>query len=297
MSDRRFGSGSKARGSSRGCLCLSIVALGCQSFADLEIDYDCLAPQTPYIERFDEAPNDQMEAFLTDRCWRIEDARFQSDDKDVKLEAKNNRVGAKPWDDDPPRMVRRAEGDFVLVAQAETADGGVGDFCKLAEGDAAGIVVRSTDEEPLPLAAVTVDPDYESVGADPESDCQDDPAIAPRARVQVFADASEFDPILGVGEDGEAEIAVCRRENNLFVFYLDREAYPMRGESNPWKSAGDSLDIGEGPVDVGLVTTLSASGAMNDVQGSFNWVVLDTFDTSVPECGSYLQEFELPEEF
>ena len=275
--------------------CCSVVVLSaCQSLADLNIDYVCLDPPTPYIEGFDGAPAERMATFLKDRCWRVEAADIHSDDSDLKLEAESNLVSERSWREDPPRLVRRVAGDFVLIAQAETADGGAGDFCKLRDGDAAGIVVRSVGSEPASLAAVTVDPDYESVAADPATDCIDAPATSPPARVHVFADGREFEPTLGVGEDGEAEIAVCRRGGNLWVFYLDREAYLSGTEATPWQEAGSISTIGEDPVDVGLVTTLSATGSANNVQGSFNWLAFDTF---VSECGSYLQEFVVPEAF
>lgn len=277
---------------------LSFAVLGCQTMADLEVDYvDCLDPPYPYQEVFDGDGQRPMQQYLEERCWRIEDGSVKSDDSDIKLEATDNEAPAASWQDDPPRVVRTVEGDFLIVTRAEVATGGAGDFCNLrANEDTAGILVRSTGKRATSLAAITLEPHYDE-DANPDEDCQDGAETPPGAWGHALALDRAFAEDLFFGEDGEGEVAICRRGVNLYFFYFDREDdswVSIRSEDED--APGDFSVIGNDPVDVGLVTTLSANGSEQGVQGTFNWVVLDAGDDAVAECRSALEEFSPPED-
>src|SRR6188768_3925437 len=96
---------------------LSLTA--CHALSDPGIEYvDCLSPKMPYSEPFD-----HDEQTLLDRCWHTENALPE----DVKIGADDDLIvtHASPvtWDGTPPMLLRRIEGDFVIVTKTEASSG------------------------------------------------------------------------------------------------------------------------------------------------------------------------------
>jgi hypothetical protein len=298
----------------------ALAASSCRSISDLDIEYsECVAPPVPYLEEFEGDGVTSTRQYLEDRCWHIEDAQVTHDDSDIKLEPALDDLPSVRWDADPPRVLRRVQGDFVLIAQTEASLALNDNFCDLAEtpggeGDRAGILVRSIDPGGESLAAVMVSPFYPP-GVDPADACQDEAEPGPTAQATAFSE-ERFAAYDDIGEDGEAEIAVCRKDTTLAFFTFDRlearwRALQTRGERAEGGAAGASavgeggqggsgresvqfvVEIGEAPVDVGLAMTLSASGSDNQVQGTFNWVALQA-EGNIGECPTVLDEFSVP---
>jgi hypothetical protein len=269
-------------------LLTSLAALGllpgCHGFADLDLRYEpCVSPPTPFVEQFDDGVQG-----LTDRCWELRnvDGRKVVVDEDLVLGYFDAEPDSVTFDGEPPMLVRRVLGDFVLVTHVETTNATKSDFCGLdPEDDAAGIVVRGTvlAEEPNARAAFLLQPDF-SNGAECEEDSE--PAPLARALAESTAEVSGIgiEPSASppFGDDGEGDIAVCRSGGQLSYFFRQPKIANAEWVDKDWKDLKlnpDELeridDIGTGPLGVGVATTVVA-GSNSQVQGAFNWVgILD----------------------
>lgn len=290
---------------------VSLAMAGCRSLSNLDIHYEsCVSPKKPYLESF----NDGYQVLL-DRCWSAENADERSqvsigDNHDLSVRYATASPLPQPWTGKPPGLVRRVEGDFVIVAQAESlkADGS---FCGMDPGDdAAGMIVRPAAVEggARASAAFLLRPYLEDPSG-PTRTCEDGSPAPPKA----IAEVKTNDPSAllsssgGIGEDGEGEIAICRLGSLLHFFYRVR-SNPDAGTLEDWKpvsapgtdggmadagnEANESVAVGTEPVDVALAVTASTVG----VQGTFNWVAVLSEGTtaSFSDCQSPLQEFNVP---
>jgi hypothetical protein len=132
-----------------------------------------------------------------------------------------------------------------------------------------------------------------------EITCEDESEHPPRALA--FAQTtSSPDPLAtpkGIGSDGEADIAVCRREDKLVYFYRDPENPEADWTDMDWKQLKDGQTpktdvVGLGPLDVGVMTAISNDGVALGVEGHFNWVALLALSE---DCAGPLQELPEPE--
>src|SRR6266545_2546781 len=129
-----------------------VILGGCHSLADLDVRYQegCVQPRIPYVEQFDEGRQG-----LIDRCWELRNVdgapggaggeggagveRTLVVKEDLILGYKNE-AGVR-FDDEPPMLLRRVQGNFGLVTHVEATDTLTSSLC-LAPGDSAGIIVR-----------------------------------------------------------------------------------------------------------------------------------------------------------
>jgi hypothetical protein len=288
---------------------LVLLASGCRSLSDPEIVYqDCVSPRTPYVEGFD-----QGDQILTDRCWKRENVgqgrEILPGEGDIAIGYRGSEK-AQGYLEQPPMLLRRIEGDFVLAVQAEASGAATSDFCQLEPADAAGIVVRRTapDTEASAMRAVFVLRPFLEEDTNPPRTCEDNSDNPPLAiaRAESNEPRSTLGVSPGIGEDGEGEIAVCRIENQL-AFYHHIRAEPARGVSEDWEPLSvdaaldggtvrksKTTDIGLGPLDVGLTATASLRGASElQVHGYFNWAAL-LAEGPFGDCKTPLEEFNEP---
>ena len=284
---------------SRHAQALSAAALlasstACQSFFDVDVEYEpCVQPQIPYEEEFRDGRQG-----LSDRCWEFDNESANEvfvDDGDLVIRLKDSGMWTPT--EQAPMAYRRLEGNFIVAARVEALGKTNADHC-LPESNLAGIVVRRA-EPTLEWASLMLGPDLEEMGVQ----CEDESDNPPRARVRVHSPTwgpamPDFpDPDFtqtGIGDDGEADIAVCRLDNELLYFYRDiNETDPLRA----WKSVDGPAehDVGDGPLDVGLTAAVldDPAQATFDVEGHFNWIVLDD-DLGADGCGGVLDTLKLP---
>lgn len=271
--------------------------LGCQALVD---------PDLTYVECFGSPDGNDVETFETPeqpvgaaRCWRVDNTRkpayVRVADGDLVIHP-YSEVGAR-WSDEAqaPFFFRTLSGDFLLVARAEAVSTTPGtDHC-LGATEAAGLVLRR--REPLAWTTLLVRPDLEPMA--PLELCGDEPATPPAARV--LADSFGFDShvagdVNGVGEDGETYVALCRHDNELFYFYRDIAARRETPELD-FKQGFSALDVGLGPVDVGLTAT-AEQGADTLPEGHFNWLILQDYAAAPPAdgCNGVFEHFAYPPE-
>jgi hypothetical protein len=287
------------------------LSTSCTALADLDIQYrDCVAPTVPYVEQFDEGDRG-----LLDRCWAV--ANVEREDLhgqrkvvvgagDLIIGYSDAQMQAVAWDADPPMLIRRVEGDFVFATKVEVTSGTQSNFCGLGETDAAGIIVRAAADagNTERSASFLVRPYFANeatIGMDCRDEAENPPTATAEARSSVDGDALGVD---GIGMDGEADIAVCRKGKQLLYFYR----HPANPE-DPWDpqdwqtlqtamSGGQgrsrSDEIGDGPMEVGVTTTLGVNTYDLHVQGHFNWAALVRVDDDLEECGGVLEHFLEP---
>ena len=290
----------------RGLFLLLLIApsiAACQPLVDLEVRYEeCLDPRTPYVEQFEE---DQL---LRDRCWKTEhvtdeglapERRVVVGENDLIVGYSNGEATTVSWEEDPPALIRRVEGDFVLATKVEVTSGSQANFCGLGEKDGAGILVRGADRDdgtPGNRASFLVKPYFENPETVAE-DCLDNAPNPPSALAEAISTANRrATQVRGIGLDGEADIAVCRKRGSLLFFYRDPSDPEADWQPEDWKIlANRSDDIGEGPVDVGLTTTLDEHPYDLHVQGHFNWVAL-LGNERLDDCMGPLEAFPEPPE-
>jgi hypothetical protein len=271
--------------------------LGCQGLVDTDV---------AYVDCFRSPDGDDVETFETDeeplgaaRCWHIDNtqkpAYVRAADHDLVIHP-YAEVGAH-WTDEAqaPFFFRTLSGDFLAIARAEAVSTTPGtDHC-LGETEAAGLVLRR--RQPLAWTTLLVRPELEPMA--PLELCGDEPASPPAARV--LADSFGFDShvegvVNGVGDDGETYVALCRHDNELFYFYRDISAR-REAPALDFKPGFTALDVGLGPVDVGLTAT-AEQGAGTLPEGHFNWLVLQDYADAPPPdgCNGAFERFAYPEE-
>ncbi len=287
---------------------LMLLATGCRSLSDLEIQYrDCVSPRTPYVEGFD-----QGDQALVDRCWKKENV---GESREILVGEGDIAIGyrgaaAQGYKDQPPMLLRRIQGDFVLAVQAEASGAASSDFCMLEPGDAAGIIVRRTapDNAASAMHAAFLLRPFLREATDPPRTCEDNSDNPPLAIAEAMSSepGSTIGVSPGIGEDGEGEIAVCRIENRL-SFYHHIRGEADAGVKEDWEplsvdmamdggtsKESKTTDIGLGPVDVGLTATATSKGAAElQVHGYFNWVAL-LAEGPFGDCKTPLEEFNEP---
>jgi hypothetical protein len=256
--------------------------------ADPGIEYvDCVSPKTPYVETFE-----GTKQTLADRCWGSEN----SAEHDVKIGQDHDLIithnEAVAWDGAPPIVFRHLEGDFVMVTKTEASSGLNSNFCDMKAGDASGILVEGEGVR----ATFLVRPELEAPGVTCEDESEHQPLAL--AFAQSSASPEPTPTPTGIGVDGEADIAVCRRDDRLAYFYRDAADPEADWLPEDWKQlkaddgTGKTDVVGLGPLDVGVTTTVSETGVPLGIEGHFNWVaVLDLSE----DCLGPLQELEEPE--
>jgi hypothetical protein len=278
-----------------------LATLGCQAVADPGVEYvDCLSePSGRYVETFDRPLPSSA------RCWRTEHLESpgylqESDDGDLFIHPSGDAGSQWLGQEQGSLFFHEVTGDFLAVARAEAVAGlPIGDHC-LNSNEAAGLAVRR--REPLAWSLLLVRPDLDEDGLMDPALCGDDPATPPAAQVTKssygFAvDATDI--ISGVGSDAEADIALCRKDATLFYFVQDaatRAAAEAAGRRPNLKEGFHSIEVGYGPLDVGLTATAAAVGGTLP-EGHFNWLFLQDYLAKHPEsCASALENFAYPED-
>ncbi len=277
-----------------------LAAFGCQAVADPGVEYvDCLPdPSGHYVETFDQPRPSSA------RCWRTEHlgspGYLQESDGDLIIHPSGDAGSQWLGREQGSLFFHEITGDFLAVARAEVVAGlPIGDHC-LNSNEAAGLVVRR--REPLAWTLLLVRPDLSEDGLMDPALCGDDPTTPPAAQVTRSSygfDSDTTDIISGVGSDAEADIALCRKDTTLFYFVQDaatRVAAAQAGKLTNLKEGFHSVDVGYGPLDVGLTATAAAVGGTLP-EGHFNWLFLQDYVAKHPEsCPSALENFEYPED-
>ncbi|HKY36279.1 MAG TPA: hypothetical protein VJN18_10095 [Polyangiaceae bacterium] len=282
---------------------LLLASLGCQAFTDPGIEYvDCFPRgDRTYIEKFDLGEDPPG----ADRCWRMENlvapGYYKEDPKkepeDLVIHPPGG-LGAR-WTEteQAPFFFQRVTGDFLAVTRAETVSGRLeGDHC-LNSNEASGMAVRR--RAPLAWTTLLVRPALsEAQLMDPDF-CADEPMDPPTAQVVAQSHgfgSDEFHAVSGVGSDAEADIALCRKEHLLFYFIQDASVRDPGSAVANVKEGFDPLDVGTGPLDVGLTAT-AAAGRDTLPEGHFPWLYLkDHSDDPQESCLVMLEEFSYFEE-
>jgi hypothetical protein len=272
-----------------------LLLSSCNGLADPGIEYTCLTPGSPYTETFEGGYTT-----LSDRCWRTENAA--AGDLSVGGGDLALRHAEAASAGDAPKLLRRIEGDFVIITKAEAASGIQSNFCGLSIADAAGIVVRGNSVLASFLVSPYLDETAKSIRRPPENVSCEDNASKP-ARALAYAESSDpssarvYSP--AIGSDGEAEIAICRKGNRIAYLYRAAEDPEAAWAPTDWKflrdeDLTDKTDVvGPGALEVGLTITSSQQGAAElGVEGQFNWVVLLELHD---DCLSPLEELAAPE--
>ena len=261
----------------------------CQRESDTEEPFD--APAGPTTDL----------GTLYDDCWQLDGLANSEnafiDDGDFVL-----RVGAPTGDDrdewsgdeQAPMLYQALAGDFLVATRVEGVERGSASHC-LSEGNAVGLVARRTeptlDWATLLIAPFTPDPLPEGAA------CEED-ALLPlptkaivRSREQAWGDDTEVegDNQKGIGEDGEADLALCRVNTTLRYFYREPTSDPLL----PIWTEILEHDVGTGPLDVGLTAT--GMDPNYDAEGHFTWVAVSD---GLPGdgCTGAFERLELPEE-
>jgi hypothetical protein len=287
-----------------------LACSGCRAALD-EVTYRCMRERRytgdggvlhgfPYVEGFDDDDGVDGLPVLHDRCWQ----RHGDENADI-VESESDLIirphGRAIWSHSThaPSLTQHIDRDFVLVTRAEAVNvtGETADHCYLGDEEAAGLVVRR-DEAPAGWLTFTVRP-FELT----DENCVDEPTLAdpPRAIVErrgdglgIEAGAEVSADDHPVGEDGEANIALCRQGDDLVTLYHDPAA------AMPWREVGKSVAIGSGSLEVGLTT--ASGGAPTPagklmMEGHFNWAVLQHVGTLPGDgCSGVLEAFTPPDE-
>lgn len=267
---------------------------GCQTLVDPSVAYvDCFrsADDVETFETNDDAPG-------ADHCWQIDNARppasIRAADGDLVIHPYAEVGAAWTAESQAPLFYRTLSGDFLLVARVEAVSTSFGrDHC-LAEGEAAGLVLRR--QEPSAWATLLVHPDL--LPDAPIELCGDEPAMPPAAVVSVASSGFSVQAsgsVSGVGADGETYVALCRHDDELFFLYRDsveRRASPVQD----FQESFGPLQVGLGAVDVGLTAT-AKQGAKSLPEGHFNWLMLRDFEGEPPVdgCNGAFEDFVYPE--
>ncbi len=260
---------------------------GCEGLLDLDVRYErCVEPSSPYQEEFRGGRKD-----LLDKCWQIQNVRAGDSDAqrlfvdDGDLVIHLGDYGAWTDAEQAPALLRRIDGDFVFAARVEALGKVNADHC-IPDSNFASVVLRSPDDATV-WATVELGP-YFADEARRDEQCVDEAPDPPTARARVRAGsglatdgAAPRFSLDDIGDDGEADLAVCRQESVVAYYYRDhREADPI----NAWKQIPGPAryTLPAGAVEVGLSAAVvapqdpDAGGAPPEflVAAHFNWIVV-----------------------
>ena len=266
-----------------------VVALsGCRAVVESGVTYrECDASQL--FEGFD--GDTSMEA-LAERCWQVDNVENDPDkvgvhDGDLVIKVSEPIHGRlEQWvgSDQGPMVFQNIEGDFLMAARIETLDQGTGDHCLISPGEElnmAGLVVRRDAE----WSTFFLAPFF----PEPGMACDDMADPPPPTKAVITSESWDGDAELrnfmgapldsGIGNDGEADILICR--------YADELSYYVRLQSSPpempvWEELPVKHIVGEGPLDFGM--TASGHDPVYTVEGHFDWVLFDRIE--IDGCGS-----------
>jgi hypothetical protein len=290
-------------------LLVASTSVGCQALADPQIEYvECFPNAGDYdVETFDPPPG-------AGSCWKAEHMRRPTDNLatagDLVVQPPTTTGAAWGMEQPVPFFFKTVSGDFLLVTRAEMTSGIFkGDHC-LHEGEAAGIALRR--REPPAWTTLLVLPhlvDAAGLPVDPMDPkyCADDPELVPAAATRI--DGRGFDGLPSVpersaphGADGEAIIALCRQNGRLYylmqkVIEGEPPTHDLGDPITDLEVSGLELDVGSGPVDVG-VTVTAAPGTTTQPEGHFNWLLLGDYPHGLPTdgCPGTLESFSYPED-
>ncbi|MCC6900040.1 MAG: hypothetical protein IT377_13760 [Polyangiaceae bacterium] len=292
----------------RSCLALVLAfpcLWGCTSLQDLDVEYrDCVdVGGTRYAETFD----DSDLATLEDRCWHVDNLGLAPAGRDKKLFVEDGDLVVRVTDpgsgtdgdqwtanDQAPFVYRELDGDFLVVARAEAIGAASNDHC-LAPGNVAGIALRRATERDV-WATWTVEPHLWVVGPK-QASCLDDTDETNNATATArlagsepgFASATFAD----IGADGEADLAVCRVQDEVHYFYGRATVDPRKDEWLPLGTAVVSHALGPGPLEVGA--TAAGKAPSFQVAGHFTLMVFERGPWG-DGCAGALEQLELPKE-
>lgn len=290
-------------------LLVPALLVGCKDLFDLDLRYqDCVAPEVNWLSEFDGNLQE-----IKDRCWNTDSPSDAGADEITVLEGDLIISPSRGTDwtrgTPGPMLYRDLSGDFSIGVRVESLGSGKPDHC-LAENALAGLVVQSRKRDRF--AALLLGPDPRSGPG-----CIEDAEPPARTRLEVWARSSEGGAVKrgalkrGVGEDGEAEIVICRYRDEVRFYHCSATADMCRtldaGAGQRWEeinidpagggTLGDGgndvspdpvLRIGFGEVRVGL----TASGSR--VTGHFDTLALSTGKVS-DDCRNSLTRLKLPE--
>ncbi len=280
----------------RDVLALPLLALpcACQAFTDPGYEYvDCVRSEEA-VELF-EGSQDPPAAL---HCWDVDNASdpayIRQKDGDLVIHPLADASTGAQWTEaaQAPLLYRSVSGDFLAVTRAEAVSTQFGDHC-LGLEEEAGLIVRQ--REPYAWARWLVRPNLPAdAGIELCGDEADPPPYA-EVRARSFGFDSEIDDTVGgVGDDGEAYIALCRHDDVLSFFY--QNLAPR--DENPaltFQQSEVTLVVGFGELDVGLTAT-GEQGAGSQPEGHFNWLVLlDFAEPPADGCSGALEQFQFPE--
>lgn len=282
-------------------MALGIPLAGCRAVVDSGDYTPC--PRSHYTEEF--TPPMTLKT-LYERCWEVSGADpdpterlnpkdVLPDDGDLVIHVRSpDNGGDEHWrgSDQGPFVYQTVDDSFLLIARVEVLSQVSGDLC-LTEGNGVGLVAR--------LAAA--EPDWITFFLQPFSpppagtSCNDEegdpiPIWAQARSSDDSFELSELNGDVGVGVDGEADLALCGVSGQLFFFVRD----PLSAESAPvWIQLGGGqaagYQLGANPIEIGM----SAAGKAPNfhAEGHFTWVYL-TEGLRGDGCRGALEEVALP---
>jgi hypothetical protein len=283
---------------------VGLALTSCSVIVDPGITYrEC--DRDGYVEEFEDGTEMKQ---LYERCWELDnaendpaDVKVEDGDLIVRLNAPSNGGPREQWQDgdQAPMVFQRFDGDFVLAARVEALHKRTGDHCLIDTGNMAGLVVRESEVAEPTWATLFIGP-FQPAG-EPEVVCEDVDVMAPdvaaptqgrfRSRDGRWGDEVTVlgpDDKLGIGEDGEADIAVCRVDDQIEFHYRDRSA-PASAPTWELIYSGTATAAA---LDVGLTAT--GLDPVYDTEAHFDLTVLqdDLFDG----CAGTLVELPFVEE-
>ena len=266
-----------------------VVLSGCRAVVDSGVTY---CDRSHYVEEF--AVGTTLEN-LAQRCWKVANTQKESEiallDGDLVIRVATPADGrGERWSGDErgPMMFQRFHGDFLVLTRVEALNQVSGTHC-LREGNTAGLVVRRPSD--AQWATLLIGPAM----PDSAGDCESATNV-PKTRAKLESGSNAWgDPILvdaglGVGTDGESDIAACRVNDKLVFYYRDPATrltaprwVPLNG-AIPYLAAGD--------IDVGLT---ASGGPTFEVAGHFSSVAVS--DVLGPDgCTAALEGLILPQQ-
>lgn len=274
------------------------VPLGsCRAWVDADVTYhEC--DLTNYADEFPIGTTMEM---LLERCWQLDNVQNDPsdvfpDDGDLVMRASpptNGRFEQWFGPDQAPIFYQHIGGDFLVMTRVEAIDQVSGDHCLEAEGEQdnmAGLVLRR-EGTAVEWATFLVGPFFPMMGID----CGDMSMAPPPTRAVVAsrddawgAPFVEEGPMrMGIGEDGEADLAICRVNDSVTYYFRDPNSSPMMPM---WSDAIAAHRVPAGPLDVGL--TAPGRDPVYVTEGHFNWVVFTSIGAD--GCGGALEKVVLP---
>ena len=293
-----------------GTVALVLTLASCTAVTNVDVHYEqCVRPKNAYAETFDGTFGD-----LLDRCWTAQNgsvtatsfavenpAGADPGNDELFISPKNGEFWAASKATEPPALLRRVSGDFLVVSVVEAVSTVNSDHC-LSDEERAGIVIRR--EEPYAWAGLFVRPYFDPKSPMPRDQaCRDETPNPPPARVTAEsegfgarkAESNDYlEQALGVGVDAEAAVAVCR-QNDLLIYFHRNDATPLAPAT--WKVFHRHAITTE-DLDVGLTASGSHEAQPKEpsgMKGAFGWVVVDNPRVFSEGCEVALAGFKEPD--